>query len=118
MRGQGIAVAAFCYLLALATSAPAESGWYLMGPPFDDRGVIVPEAPLKKWSHVESFDSARECEVSQFVRAQRASEILRQVNDDIHTGKAKLTEAYPPAMAAWAFAQRSQCISSNDPRLK
>jgi hypothetical protein len=29
MRGQGIAVAAFCFLLALAASASAECAWML-----------------------------------------------------------------------------------------
>lgn len=34
-------------LLTLATSAGAESGWYLMLPPLDARGVINLEAPLR-----------------------------------------------------------------------
>ena len=92
-------------------------GWYLVGPPIHE-GVVQPDAPLKKWSHVESFDSARECEASQFMRDQRASAILKSVQDDMRTGKAKPDENYVAATAQWAFARRSQCINSNDPRLK
>jgi len=88
-----------------------------MGPPFDDKGLIQPDAPLKAWSHVESFDSARECEASQFERTQRAYEALRKVQDAIHKGAAKIAEATTPT-AKWAFANRSLCIGSGDPRLR
>jgi hypothetical protein len=93
-------------------------GWYLMGPPFDDKGVILPDAPLKKWSHVESFDSARECEANQSIRFQRASAVLSKMQDDMRTGKVKVTDAYSTVAGQWAFASRSQCINSSDPRLR
>jgi len=92
-------------------------GWYLMGPPIDDKGVVLPEAPLRKWSHVASFDSARECQTIQFMRERRAYKVFREVQDDVRTGRATIQEQLGPS-ADWAFASRSQCVNSGDPRLR
>jgi hypothetical protein len=44
-------------------AAIALLGWYLMIPPRDEKGVLQPRRPLRKWNRAASYNTAQECEV-------------------------------------------------------
>jgi hypothetical protein len=72
-------------------AAIALLGWYLMIPPRDEKGVLQPRRPLRKWNRAASYNPAQECEVGKF-KALDAK------------GNGSLFLA-------------SKCIASDDPRL-
>jgi hypothetical protein len=84
-------------------TALALAGWYLIAPPVKpcpgecgaDRQQIDLRAPLSRWQLIESFDSA---------------EICKQYEVEL-----KLTAS---TNIAWTRAHQSECIASDDPRLK
>jgi hypothetical protein len=86
-------------------AALALVGWYLMAPPVtpcpDDCGAdhqhVDTAAPLSKWKMIESFDTAEGCHRWQ------------------HQAELKLTA---DTYTAWTRAHRSECIATDDPRLK
>jgi hypothetical protein len=89
-----------------------------MVPPGAKSG-LPPNAPLRQWRHVGSFDSAGECEhVLNEVRrdesaaAKAAFRTFHAKRDDQHAGQLL------HALAVEKTANASQCIASNDPRLK
>jgi len=51
------------------------------------------------------------------MRERRAYKVFREVQDDVRTGRATIQEQLGPS-ADWAFASRSQCVNSGDPRLR
>jgi hypothetical protein len=82
-------------------AALALVGWYLMVPPRNPHPFIKGDytdtaAPLSKWAHLASSDSAKECEA-------RKSDYLKTV-------------AQVPSLAQAAL--EAECIASDDPRLK
>jgi hypothetical protein len=81
-------------LLALASRAHA-GGWYLMMPLENH-----PEAPISYWSHIGSFDSAKECEKEQEWRYERSTAPDSKIHryHDLYAG--------------------AECITGDDPRLK
>jgi hypothetical protein len=42
----------------------AACGWFLMLPP-NDGETIFPNAPMSKWIHAFSYDTARACEINK-----------------------------------------------------
>ena len=90
-------------------AALALVGWYLMIPPIIEKAGGYEadfNAPISRWSVNSPFDAASEC------RAVNGQLVLEQ--------KQRLDKA-PIHSLDWAVAQRlvtSQCISSDDPRLK
>ncbi len=61
MTTRHILLATLC-LLALAASAGASTGWYLMAPPFSNRtGEPLADTtqPLRRWFQRGAFDSAK-----------------------------------------------------------
>jgi hypothetical protein len=90
-------------------AALALVGWYLMAPPY----VRVPgtqtfrldfTAPLASWHAIQSFDTAEECANDQ----GNVPEALKKLGPMSDT----ILEQVKAMMAV------SQCISSDDPRLK
>jgi hypothetical protein len=62
-----------------------------MVPPRDEKGVLQPHSPLRKWNHAASYNTAQECEVGKF-----------KALDAKGNGSVFVT---------------SKCIASDDPRL-
>jgi len=69
------ALMAFCFfwliLLTRSSSAQQQSAWFLMVAPQSKVGYFRLKAPLKEWSHIASFDSAKECELRRNVIASK-----------------------------------------------
>lgn len=82
----------------------AGQGWYLLEPPIrsnkSDRA-----APLHAWSHVNAFDTAREC---QAVLGERGTQAARDSRDPSQQFR----------RAAFEAAIDGRCIASDDLRLK
>jgi hypothetical protein len=78
-------------------------GWYLMVPPSKDANQIDPSVPLPKWVVLRAFDTADGCNEAQDQLRYRVSRLNLQI---------------PVASEASEAAEFSQCIASNDPRLK
>ncbi len=73
-------------------------GWYLMVPPTDGNGHFFKDRPLSEW-HItvsSSFDSARDC------LAERQAYVA----------------SYQVDHAMLDFVLASQCLSTDDPRLR
>lgn len=84
-------------------AALALLGWYLMTPPLrSPGGELEPEAPLSKWRSPHAFDTAKACENAKesFVKS------------------AKREKERDPAAAFSGAILLSQCIASDDPRLR
>jgi hypothetical protein len=130
-----VALTAGLMLLAHGTGSAGE-GWYLLVPSlseYDEAGGyleryrILLDAPLAKWKHEGTYDTAEDCEAVRHARMlvetrRRAGEL-----EDYQ----KLLSTNPPADALklqrWnlerAHAQEqamgsSLCIASDDPRLR
>ncbi len=73
-------------------AALALVGWYLMVPPIQNGKAV--DVPISEWSHLDSFDSARECRDAGY----RYQDRQKAENK--------------PLPGAW------ECIASDDPRLK
>jgi hypothetical protein len=86
-----------CYAAALVLV-----GWYLMLPPVF-KGIPHSSDPLGDWIIFDSFDKASECKAA---KDKRGNEVAGWVREHA------LKEA---AAAQW---EESQCIASDDPRLK
>ena len=86
-----------CHAAALAVV-----GWYLMTPPWVAQGTFDATAPVSKWHQASAYDSAAECQ------SYRSSML------DYY-------KAHPKAKDADWFERvfgASQCIATDDPRLK
>jgi hypothetical protein len=95
-------------------AALALVGWYLMVPlpptkdnlmvpPTKDANQIDPSVPLPKWVVLRAFDTAAACNDAQ---------------DQLRYQVSRLNLQIPVASAASEAAEFSQCIASDDPRLK
>ena len=78
-------------------------GWYLMVPPTGDANRVDPSVPLPKWAVLRAFDTADACNEAQDQLRYRTSRLNLQI---------------PVASAASEAAEFSQCIASDDPRLR
>jgi hypothetical protein len=91
-------------------AALALVGWYLMLPPTIDPldMPVNSDAPISKWSHYGSFDSATECESNIQYLHQKAMKFTRAQR--VHPTTPEQSEA-----EQYMFAE---CIATDDPRLK
>jgi hypothetical protein len=102
MTTRRILLALLC-LLALATSAGASTGWYLMAPPFTNRTgepVVDTAQPLRRWFQRGAFDSAKTCTEAYEAEWRRAHSL-----------------AAPAPPATRNQVNESLCIASDDLRL-
>jgi hypothetical protein len=90
-------------------AALALVGWYLMLPP------PFGQASLDQWDILSAFDTAQECE-------NHKSELLRVVSDPKQFAKfaaeAKKQDPTWNRDTAISRIQGSECVSTDDPRLK
>jgi len=87
-------------VLLLPASASAGQGWYLLEPPF--RTNVDRAAPLHMWNHVNSFDTAKDCQVSLMERGTRAAQDSRDPSQQFRR-------------AAIEAAVEGRCVASDDP---
>ena len=87
-----------CHAAALALV-----GWYLMVLPTDNANHIDPLVPLPRWVVLRAFDTAAACDEAQ---------------DQLRYHVSRLNVQIPVASAASEAAELSQCVASDDPRLK
>ncbi len=83
------------------TAALALVGWYLMVPP-----AIGPDLPIAKWTHTASYDTAAECEKGRV----EALAHFKESNPPL-----------PPHITREEAVNSlisSECIATDDPRLK
>jgi hypothetical protein len=79
-------------------------GWYLMVPP--SRPVVDLDAPLRKWTVYQAFDSAQNCEAEKIADFHLANQKVRgDPTDD------------PKLRAVRDQLTAAQCIETDDPRL-
>jgi hypothetical protein len=84
-------------------------GWYLLVPPIlTDRLLVNIDAPISKWEHYQSFDSAQECESTNSYLHVQAEKVPRN-------------KRVSPTTLNEAIAEQDmsgECIEADDPRLK
>ena len=51
-----------CRLPIKASAVVLYTGWLLMLPPFDGHGSVDTDAPLSRWAHFISYDTAKACQ--------------------------------------------------------
>jgi len=110
------------------TAALALAGWYLILPnPLLD-GSPDTNAPLSAWSQSGIFDRAADCEQANLKLIQRARQQLSRFEKQIDSSPknsgptteaaAALSTKYNDIKAGAMRALFSQCVSSDDPRLR
>ncbi len=90
-----------CRLPIKASAVVLYTGWLLMLPPFDGHGSVDTDAPLSRWAHFISYDTAKACQDALV----SASDSTRRANGkDGKTSKryldarcVPLEAVYPPA---------------------
>lgn len=86
-------------------------GWYLMLPPIGANDSPDPSLPLPQgWSIYRSFDTASECENAKSEYGDKASKKLGKIKKG--TDEYTYWHIYGPGLIF------SQCIATDDPRLK
>ncbi len=55
-------------------------GWFLMVPPLNGK-TVQDSAPMAKWTHVTSFDTARECENDRVLLGKSYKEQGKEVEE-------------------------------------
>lgn len=97
-------------------------GWYLLLPLIlvgTGYPVADTKAPLGKWSHYKSFDSAKECESYKNKHIHDEEEVFDKLNEQFakdhlfSTGNASHLSAMKVESA-----KNGECIASDDPRLR
>jgi hypothetical protein len=78
-------------------------GWYLMVPPTKETNQMAPSVPLPNWVVLRAFDTADACNEAQ---------------DQLRYHVSRLNLQNPVVSAASEAAEFSQCIASDDPRLR
>ncbi len=100
------------------TTAWASQGWYLLTPPLildkDSEIQVSVSEPFSKWVIRDAFDNVAECKTYKENEIKKAVKHRRE-----YTDFTKVTPgSYVLAMNISVAWQLSQCIASDDPRLK
>jgi hypothetical protein len=89
-------------------------GWYLMVPPLRSgqptgASAVGPEAPLRFWQNMGSFDIEADC-----YKAAQATRLLFEAGNDVQGGSLS-----PELKAEFlTLNSNSKCIATDDPNLK
>ncbi|HKX04382.1 MAG TPA: retropepsin-like aspartic protease [Methylomirabilota bacterium] len=103
------------FVLALATTASAGPGWYLLRPlplpgnPGDWIPLEFDLTPLSHWQRIKAYDTADACEAGKEAYLQDA--IRKSALNAVRDGET------PEDVSYFVRAIFSQCIASDDPRL-
>jgi hypothetical protein len=101
-------------LKSCRTAALVAIGWYLMAAPVkwgtlaNGNGgfKLASDVPLAEWNHLQSFDSAEQCE-----------KFLSALQDIAKTKLAARPKKDLDFTALQLFSEMIECIASDDPRL-
>jgi hypothetical protein len=107
-------------------AALAMMGWYLILPPMPmdsvtGIGPTAPDAPLSKWTIIESFDTAGDCEQRKTSHEKDIMNELLKFNEEGHWSinpSGYRDPKYAKPVAILMRGMRAVCIASDDPRLK
>jgi hypothetical protein len=110
-------------------AALALVGWYLMRPPGPNNGAPDFRAPLSQWTYSGSFDSAKDCQRERDSRIDLGVKTIHDIRETVDgltrqqavLGKDRLQtlrEDAGEAQTFWLQYTASQCIATDDPRLK
>ena len=89
-------------------AALALVGWYLMVPPtYPDHLRANLDAPISKWEHYGSFDSAQDCESTVHFLHEQAKKFTRAQRVNPTTDEQSEAGQY----------MQGECIATDDPRL-
>jgi hypothetical protein len=109
-------------------AALALVGWYLMTPPVaseENWNRVMPPAPLGRWTTRDSFDTSDACKKARDdliakVDNDNADEYERWLDGRATSPKLlhEWAARYSLTAATTDANDRSQCIASDDPRLK
>jgi hypothetical protein len=82
-------------------------GWYLMAPPTGVDNKLHIDWPLRLWDQIGSYDDAKQCHAGK-IRMEQGLD-SPEIKAGMH-----------PIMRIWLKRKidQSQCIASDDPRLK
>lgn len=85
--------------------------WLLMAPPIDTgwKADFDPSTPMSRWSVVNSYDTAEECNLMRDWRIMTAMHALDLAED-------QLKRARRHRLLIWDYLW--ECASSDDPRLR
>lgn len=92
-------------------------GWLLMAPPIDTgwKADFDPATPMSRWSVVDSYDTAEECNLVRDWRIMTAMRELDRAEDhDRANDQLKRTRRH--RLLIWDYLW--ECASSDDPRLR
>ncbi len=105
-------------------AASGAGGWYLVMPPFkleQTRPVLVGaylfEAALRDWEQLRAFDTATACEHAKREEWEKQREVWLSAKDQ-QPRTAALEHLTESTLARLDALGASQCIASDDPRLK
>jgi len=122
--------AALCAIVALGAAPARAGGWYLliapMVPPYDEPNDTYPwlqtNAPLSKWTQVRSFDTAEACEAGKTPEMSKAVQGAKEIEDRAGIWATlsleRRQEQYYLQRRHMIALLFSQCVVSDDPRLK
>lgn len=102
-------------------SAIALVGWHLISPIRDPAkpGVLPAKTPLSQWRNLGTFDSSDQCQKAlTALRASFEQDTRREITAWRKQNDNSQVQRVLHAAAAQAVAERSLCITSDDPRLK
>jgi|SRR5713101_6058180 len=110
-------------------AALALVGWYLLRPPGPNNGAPDFKAPLSRWTYSGSFDSAKGCERERDSRIDLGEHTIHDMKDTVDkldqrqavVSKERLQafrEDFGEARTFWIQYTASQCVATDDPRLK
>jgi hypothetical protein len=91
--------------------AAALAGWFLMAPPIDTgwKADFDPSTPFSRWSVVNTYDTAQECNLVRGWRIVNAMRALERSPD-------LLKRLRHRRLLIWDYLW--ECASSDDPRLR
>jgi hypothetical protein len=95
--------ATFLAVVLFAARVFAGQGWYLLSPPAVG-GQLDEEAPLRRWFHMMSHDTARECEANM-------AKLMEMADEAVKSDTTAATKLKASRLAL------SRCIALDDPRL-
>ncbi len=87
-------------------------GWYLLMPPWIGPTLDL-RTPLSKWVNQGSFDSDEQCENAR-------ADLINGFKGDLDTAEGKAPDCEDVAMLQMAdeVEEESECVATDDPRLK
>ena len=109
-------------------AALALMGWYLISPPLTKdpinpvtgTGWPATDAPLSKWTILDSYDSAADCGIERDKDRMQDVQGLQKIDNEGHWSLSRSGHRdpnYAVAVAQMLAGTEAECIATDDPRL-